>query len=96
MPYVAPDTHRKSRARRGPLATKRLEIGAHQVDQVLGPTDETVAQPQGPLAPVSRVPVRRIELRIGKLTLPDVYDINDIGSDSHVQFMNWIVDNNGA
>lgn len=75
---------------------KLLEIGAHQVDQVLDLIDETIAQPQGPLAPASSVAVRHIELRIGKLTLPDVYDVNDIGSGSHLQFMNWTVDNNGA
>ena len=30
------------------------------------------------------------------MTLPDFFDFNDIGSDSHLQFMNWTVDNNGA
>jgi hypothetical protein len=35
-------------------------------------------------------------LRIGKLTLPDFFDLNEVESDSHLQFMNWTVDNNGA
>ena len=30
------------------------------------------------------------------MSLPDYLDINSIGSDSHLQFMNWTVDNNGA
>ena len=30
------------------------------------------------------------------MTLPDFFDINDVGSDSHLQFLNWTVDNNGA
>jgi len=42
------------------------------------------------------VPARRLEFRIGKLTLPDFFDANSVGSDSHLQFMNWTVDNNGA
>ena len=42
------------------------------------------------------MPSRRIEFRIGKLTLPDFFDVNEVGSDSHLQFMNWTVDNNGA
>ena len=42
------------------------------------------------------VPARRIEFRIGKMTLPDFFDVNSVGSDSHLQFMNWTVDNNGA
>src|SRR5581483_11464380 len=39
---------------------------------------------------------RRLEFRIGKMTLPDFFDVNGPGSDSHLQFMNWTVDNNGA
>jgi carbohydrate-selective porin OprB len=42
------------------------------------------------------VPERRFELHLGKMSLPDYFDINDIGSDSHLQFLNWTVDNNGA
>src|SRR5205814_8461745 len=42
------------------------------------------------------VPDRRFEFRLGKMTLPDFFDVNDIGSDSHLQFMNWTADNNGA
>jgi hypothetical protein len=30
------------------------------------------------------------------MTLPDFFDINAIGSDSHLQFINWTVVNNGA
>jgi hypothetical protein len=33
---------------------------------------------------------------VGKLTLPDFFDVNSIGTDSHLQFLNWTVDNNGA
>ena len=40
--------------------------------------------------------MRRVEFRIGKMTLPDFFDVNAIGSDSHLQFLNWTVDNNGA
>jgi len=42
------------------------------------------------------VPERRLELRLGKFTLPDHLDANGAGSDSHLQFLNWTVDNNGA
>ncbi len=50
----------------------------------------------GPLALASSVPERRLELRAGKLSLADFFDVNAVGSDSHVQFMNWTVDNQGA
>ena len=42
----------------------------------------------------SRAPLR--PPRIGKLSMPDVMDINGPGSDSHLQFLNWTADNNGA
>jgi hypothetical protein len=71
-------------------------IARYQVHQVIGFTDETTAQQAGPFAPASKVPVRRIEFRIGKMTLPDFFDVNSVGTDSHLQFMNWTVDNNGA
>ncbi len=42
------------------------------------------------------VPVRRLEFRLGKFSAADFFDVNSVGSDSHLQFMNWTVDNNGA
>ena len=41
-------------------------------------------------------PARRIEFRVGKFGLADFFDVNTLGSDSHLQFLNWTVDNNGA
>jgi carbohydrate-selective porin OprB len=42
------------------------------------------------------VPVRRLEIRFGKFGTADYFDVNGAGSDSHFQFLNWTVDNNGA
>jgi hypothetical protein len=39
---------------------------------------------------------KRIEIYAGKLSIADFFDTNSVGSDSHFQFMNWTVDNNGA
>src|SRR5262249_26248939 len=49
-----------------------------------------------PLSPGRAVPPRRIEFRVGKFGTADVFDVNAVGSDGHLQFMNWTVDNNGA
>ena len=68
----------------------------YEIHQVIGLTAATTNQDAGPFALAPSVPVRRIELRVGKLTLPDFFDINSVGSDSHLQFMNWTIDNNGA
>ena len=51
---------------------------------------------RNPLALASMVPVRRLELRLGKMSTVDFFDLNSVGSDSHLQFMNWAAVNNGA
>jgi hypothetical protein len=51
---------------------------------------------RNPLSLASRLPVRRIELRLGKMSTVDFFDLNSPGSDSHLQFMNWSAVNNGA
>ena len=42
------------------------------------------------------LPRRRLEFRIGKMSMPDFFDVNSIGSDTHFQFTNWTIDNNGG
>jgi hypothetical protein len=51
---------------------------------------------RGPISSFPVVPRHRLELRAGKMSTADLFDINPAGSDSHMQFMNWTVDNNGA
>jgi high affinity Mn2+ porin len=57
---------------------------------------ETEASTRGPLNLLTALPVRRLSVTLGKLGIPDYFDLNTAGSDSHLQFMNWTVDNNGA
>jgi hypothetical protein len=67
-----------------------------EIHQIVGLTDEMTDQDRGPFALASKVPVRRFEIRVGKMTLPDSFDVNSVGSDSHLQFTNWTIVNNGA
>lgn len=71
-------------------------LARYQVHQVIGLTAKTTSQIPNFFALANEIPERRLEFRIGKMTLPDFFDFNDIGSDSHLQFMNWTIDNNGA
>ena len=41
-------------------------------------------------------PEVRLEIYLGKLGIADFFDVNSVGSDSHLQFLNWTIDNNGA
>ena len=64
--------------------------------QTIGFSNEMVPQERGPYALATQVPVRRLDLRIGAFGLPDTFDVNAVLTDSHLQFENWTVDNNGA
>lgn len=66
------------------------------IHQIVGLTGEMIDQDRGPFALASKVPARRLEIRIGKMSLADIFDVNAVGSDSHLQFTNWTVVNNGA
>lgn len=66
------------------------------IHQTLGLTDKLIDAERTPFSLSRQVPERRFELHFGKMSLPDYFDINSIGSDSHLQFLNWTVDNNGA
>jgi high affinity Mn2+ porin len=67
-----------------------------EIHQTIGFTNEIVAQERGAFALATIVPVRRLEFRVGKFGLPDLLDVNAVLSDSHQQFTNWTIDNNGA
>jgi len=64
--------------------------------QIIPLSDELVEEERDELHLATSVPVRRIEIRFGKFSLTDFFDLNAWGSDSHLQFLNWTVDNNGA
>jgi len=57
---------------------------------------KTVDATRGPFSLATKVPERRLDFRVGKMGLPDTFDLNSIGTDSHLQFLNWTTDNNGA
>jgi high affinity Mn2+ porin len=57
---------------------------------------ETAEATRNPLSLADKVPERRLEFRLGKMSTVDFFDLNSVGSDSHLQFMNWAAVNNGA
>jgi len=81
---------------RNPNLSTAPYLARGEIHQVIGLTDEMTDQERGPFALATRAPVRRFEIRIGKMTLPDTFDVNSVGTDSHLQFTNWTIDNNGA
>ena len=67
-----------------------------EIHQTLGLTNEVTEADRDQFSLATRVPVRRFEVRVGKMGANDFLDSNDVASDSHLQFMNWTVDDNGA
>ena len=67
-----------------------------ELHQIIPLSSDRVPGERGPQGLATSLPARRIEIRAGKFDLADFFDNNAYGSDSHLQFLNWTVDNNGA
>lgn len=81
---------------RNPTLGPTPYIARAMIRQIIPLTDEKASEDRGLFALATSVPARRIELRGGKFSLADFFDQNTWGSDSHLQFLNWTIDNNGA
>jgi high affinity Mn2+ porin len=64
--------------------------------QVFALSNEKVENARSPLSTFAELPARRLEFRIGKFGMADFFDVNSVGGDSHLQFMNWTIDQNGG
>jgi high affinity Mn2+ porin len=64
--------------------------------QIVPLSDEHIEVDRDELHLATSVPARRLEIRFGKFSLADFFDVNTRGSGSHLQFLNWTVDNDGA
>ena len=64
--------------------------------QIVPLSDEHIEVERDELHLATSVPARRLEIRFGKFSLADFFDVNTWGRDSHLQFLNWTVDNDGA
>jgi len=81
---------------RNPTLGTTPYIARGMIRQIIPLSEEKVEAERTAWYLATEVPVRRIELRFGKMGVNDFFDINDVGTDSHMQFLNWTVDNNGA
>ena len=81
---------------RNPSLGSRPYLARYEIHQVLGLSNNLVSSSRNSFSLQPALPDRRIELWLGRMSLPDLLDLNSIGTDSHLQFMNWSIDNNGA
>jgi len=64
--------------------------------KVIALSDDTVRVKRTPISMLTTLPVRRLDIYVGEFDLVDFFDLNSVANDSHTQFMNWTVVNNGA
>ncbi|MFY9647269.1 MAG: carbohydrate porin [Terriglobales bacterium] len=81
---------------RNPSLSKAPYLGRGMIHKVFALSKDKVENQRSFLSLFDELPRRRLEIRFGKFSMPDFFDVNSVGSDTHLQFMNWSVDNNGA
>ena len=81
---------------RNPSLSKAPYMARVMYHHIFALSSEHVAAERNPLSLFTQLPARRLEFRIGKFSTADFFDLNSVASDSHLQFMNWTVDNNGT
>jgi hypothetical protein len=81
---------------RNPLLSKAPYLGRGMIHKVFALSKDKIENERSFLSLFEELPRRRLEIRFGKFSLPDFFDVNAVGSDTHLQFTNWTVDNNGA
>jgi high affinity Mn2+ porin len=81
---------------RNPLLSKAPYLGRGMMHKVFALSKDKVESQRSFLSLFDELPRRRLEIRFGKFSMPDFFDVNSVGSDTHFQFANWAVDNNGA
>ena len=81
---------------RNPLLSKEPYLGRGMIHKVFALSKDKVENQRTWLSLFDELPRRRLEIRFGKFSMPDFFDINSVGSDTHLQFINWTTDNNGA
>ena len=81
---------------RNPLLSKAPYLGRGMIHKVFALSSDKVENQRSFLSLFDELPRRRLEIRFGKFSMPDFLDINSVGSDTHLQFANWTIDNNGA
>ena len=81
---------------RNPLLSKVPYLARGMVHKVFALSKDKVENQRSFLSLFDELPRRRLEIRVGKFSMVDFFDVNSTGSDTHFQFLNWAVDNNGA
>jgi high affinity Mn2+ porin len=81
---------------RNPSLGQNVYAARYFIHQTFPLTADRVEEQPNPFYLQKSIPRQRIEFVMGKMGMVDFFDNNAVGSDSHLQFTNWAIDNNGA
>jgi high affinity Mn2+ porin len=81
---------------RNPSLSKAPYIARLMIHQIIPFGHTKKPADQTPFSVFRELPERRLEVRFGKFSLADFFDLNTYGTDASFQFMNWAVDNAGS
>jgi high affinity Mn2+ porin len=81
---------------RNPSLSKAPYLGRGMIHKVFALSKDKIENQRSFLSLFDELPRRRLEIRVGKFSMPDFFDLNSAGTDTHFQFNNWSVDQNGA
>lgn len=81
---------------RNPFLSKAPYLARGMIHKVFALSQDKVENERDALSIFEELPRRRLEIRFGKFSMPDFLDKNSVGSDTHFQFTNWTIDNDGA
>jgi high affinity Mn2+ porin len=81
---------------RNPSLSKAPYLGRAMIHKVFALSKDRGENQRSFLSLFDELPRRRLEIRFGKFSMPDFFDLNSVGTDTHFQFSNWSVDNDGA
>jgi high affinity Mn2+ porin len=81
---------------RNPLLSKVPYLARGMIHKVFALSKDKIENQRSFLSLFDELPRRRLEIRFGKFSLPDFFDLNSVGSDTHFQFTNWTLDNSGS
>jgi len=81
---------------RNPSLSKAPYLGRGMIHKVFALSKDKIENRRNAFSLFEELPRRRLEIRFGKFSMVDFFDVNSVGSDTHLQFTNWTIDNNGA
>src|SRR5215472_17443480 len=81
---------------RKPDLSKAPYLARGMIHKVFALSDDKVENDRNALSLFEQLPRRRLEIRFGKFSMVDFFDLNSVANDTHLQFTNWTIDNSGA